>query len=245
MGLLKSLFVRIVSSIKHYIFTCSNEQFCRYLKRKGVQISGGVVFRYPNHTTIDLSRPSIISIGKNVDINDNFTIMTHDFGTFVFRNLYYDFVPSSGKVTIGNNIYIARDVTILKGVSIGDNCIIGCGSIVTKDIPANSVACGIPAKVVCSIDEYYNKRKDLSINESVEYYIALKKYLGKTPKISDFPEEWALFFREKDYVNYPEMHKIIDWRLKKTYEKYWKHHCPVFDGFESFVAFAEEKIIKK
>lgn len=41
------------------------------------------------------------------------------------------------------------------------------------------------------------------------------------------------------------MHKIIDWRLKKTYEKYWEYHCPVFDGFESFVAYAEEKIINK
>ena len=65
--------------------------------------------------------------------------MTHDFGTFVFRNLYHDFVPSSGKVSIGNNVYIGRDVTILKGVNIGDNCIIGLGSIVTKDIPSNSV----------------------------------------------------------------------------------------------------------
>lgn len=50
--------------------------------------------------------------------------------------------------------------TVLKGVTIGDNCIIGIGSIVTKDIPANSVAIGNPAKVVCSLDEYFEKRKN-------------------------------------------------------------------------------------
>jgi serine acetyltransferase len=43
------------------------------------------------------------------------------------------------------------------GVTIGDNCIIGAGSIVTKNIPSNSVAAGMPARVICSIDEYYHK----------------------------------------------------------------------------------------
>lgn len=51
--------------------------------------------------------------------------------------------------------------TVLKGVTIGDNCIIGIGSIVTKDIPANSVAIGNPAKVVCSLDEYFEKEKTI------------------------------------------------------------------------------------
>ena len=92
---------------------------------------GRVNFRYPKHTKIDINRPYLIEFGDNVDVNDNFTIMTHDFGTYVFRNLYHDFVPSFGKVKIGNNIYFGRDVTILKGVTIGDNCIIGLGSVVT------------------------------------------------------------------------------------------------------------------
>ena len=161
--------------------------------------------------------------------------MTHDFGTFVFRNLYHDFVPSSGKVAIGNNIYIGRDVTILKGVTIGDNCIIGLGSIVTKDVPANSVVCGIPARVVCTIDEYYKKRKRLSIQESLDYRFLLEKYLGRPPKISDFTEEWSLFFREEDFKSHPEMHAIIDWRLKNKYAEFWLNRKTNFDGFEDFM----------
>jgi len=51
-------------------------------------------------------------------------------------------------VTIGNNVWIGGNVTILPGVTIGDNCTIGAGSVVTRDIPDNSVAAGNPARVI-------------------------------------------------------------------------------------------------
>ena len=51
-------------------------------------------------------------------------------------------------VSIGNSVWIGGDVTILPGVTIGDNCTIGAGSVVTRDIPANSVAAGNPARVI-------------------------------------------------------------------------------------------------
>ena len=54
-------------------------------------------------------------------------------------------------VTIGDNVWIGGDVTILPGVTIGDNCTIGAGSVVTRDIPANSIAVGNPARVIKSI----------------------------------------------------------------------------------------------
>lgn len=54
-------------------------------------------------------------------------------------------------VNIGNNVWIGADVTILPGVSIGDNAVIGAGSVVVRDIPANSVAVGNPCKVIKKI----------------------------------------------------------------------------------------------
>ena len=51
-------------------------------------------------------------------------------------------------VTIGNNVWIGGNVTILPGVTIGDNCTIGAGSVVTHDIPANTIAAGNPAKTI-------------------------------------------------------------------------------------------------
>ena len=51
-------------------------------------------------------------------------------------------------IIIGNNVFIGMRCIIMKGVTIGDNAVIGAGSIVTKDIPANCVAAGVPCKVI-------------------------------------------------------------------------------------------------
>lgn len=56
-------------------------------------------------------------------------------------------------ITIGNNVWIGAQVCVLPGVTIGDNCVIGAGSVVTKDIPANSLAYGNPCRVIKVIDE--------------------------------------------------------------------------------------------
>lgn len=54
-------------------------------------------------------------------------------------------------ITVGNNVWIGAQVCVLPGVTIGDNCVIGAGSVVTKDIPANSIAVGNPCKVIKTI----------------------------------------------------------------------------------------------
>jgi len=193
----------------------------------------GVFFRYPNHTIIDLTRPSLVSIGSNVDINDNFTILTHDFSTFVFRGLYHDFVPSSGKVVIGNNIVFGRDVTILKDVTIGDNCIIGLGSIITKSIPSGSVAAGCPAKVICTVEDYYKRRKEQCRNEALEYGVSIMDAYKRNPKIEDFPEEWSLFLTKEEYENNPVVKGYVDFRFRNYLVEFWENKRP-YNGFQMF-----------
>lgn len=56
-------------------------------------------------------------------------------------------------VRIGHDCWFGANVTICPGVTIGDNCVIGAGSVVTKDIPSNSLAVGVPCKVIRKIDE--------------------------------------------------------------------------------------------
>jgi acetyltransferase-like isoleucine patch superfamily enzyme len=51
-------------------------------------------------------------------------------------------------VNIGNNVWIGYGACILRGVTVGDNAIIGTNSVVTKDVPANAVVAGLPAKVI-------------------------------------------------------------------------------------------------
>ena len=61
-------------------------------------------------------------------------------------------------VTIGNNVWLGANVTVLAGVSIGDNAVIGAGSVVTRSIPANVVAVGVPCRVLREITEEDKRR---------------------------------------------------------------------------------------
>lgn len=110
-----------------------------------------------------------ITIGKNVFINsgcrfqDQGGIVIGD-GTLIGHNvvlttLNHDFSPEKritmhpAPIIIGKKVWIGANVTIVPGVKIGDNTIIAAGAVVTKDIPANVVAGGVPAKIIKSLEE--------------------------------------------------------------------------------------------
>ena len=59
---------------------------------------------------------------------------------------------SKGEVVIGNNVWIGDKATILAGVTVGDNVIVGANSVVTKDIPSNTMVAGVPARIINSIN---------------------------------------------------------------------------------------------
>lgn len=90
-----------------------------------------------------------IKIGDGVLIGHNVTLATlnHDERPEYRQNIY----PKP--IKIGNNVWIGSNATILGGVSIGDGAIIGANAVVTKDISKNSVAVGIPAKIIRKINE--------------------------------------------------------------------------------------------
>lgn len=108
--------------------------------------------------------PYLITIGNHVRLNKGVQLITHDGGVWVLRK--YSKLPNAenidkfGKITIGNNVHIGTNTIIMPGVTIGDNVIVGCMAVVTRDIPSNSVAVGIPARVIETIDEYESKSKD-------------------------------------------------------------------------------------
>ena len=121
--IIKKIFARIKSSwVKR-----NSKSYIAYLKNQGIQIGDNCIFRSPSTSRIDVQRPELVTIGSNVDMNMNFQILTHDWGSLVFRAKYHDLINSTGTVVIGSNIYFGTDVIILKGVTIGDNCIIGAG----------------------------------------------------------------------------------------------------------------------
>lgn len=124
-------------------------------------------------------------VGKNVYFNFNVTLVddTHiyvgDYTKFgpnvVIATAGHPILPSLREqayqynmpVKIGKCVWLGAGVIVLPGVEIGDNCVIGAGSVVTKNIPANSVAVGNPCKVIREIGEhdkkYYFKQKKIQL----------------------------------------------------------------------------------
>mgnify|MGYP004466128805 FL=1 len=103
-----------------------------------------------------------VTIGDNVLIAPNVTITVT--GHPVHHELRKSGEMFSFPVTIGNNVWIGSNVVINPGITIGDNSVIGAGSIVTKDIPADVVAVGVPCRVLRTINErdkeyYYQNSK--------------------------------------------------------------------------------------
>ena len=84
-----------------------------------------------------------IKIGNKVAISHDVTIMDSD-----GHNVDYDGYQMTKPIIIGDNVWIGSRTLIMKGVTIGDGAIIAAGSVVTKDVPANSMVAGIPAKVI-------------------------------------------------------------------------------------------------
>ena len=117
--------------------------FCDY----GYNIKLGENF-YSNHNLVILDCAKV-TFGDNVFIGPNcgFYTAQHPIDP-IERNKLLEYAKP---ITIGSNVWIGGSVTILSGVTIGDNCTIGAGTVVVKDIPANSVALGNPCKVIKKI----------------------------------------------------------------------------------------------
>ena len=105
---------------------------------------------------IDSGWPWLISIGDDVTIAPSVTILAHDASTNVVKC-----GTKLGRVDIGNNVFIGTHAIILCNTKIGDNVVVGAGSVVTRDLPSNGVYAGIPAVKVASIEEYRKKSEQL------------------------------------------------------------------------------------
>lgn len=74
-------------------------------------------------------------------------------------------------VSVGNNCWFGANVTVCPGVTVGDSCVIGAGSVIVKDIPSNSFAAGNPCKVIRMIteaDSMINKPEILGENQIIQ-----------------------------------------------------------------------------
>lgn len=226
----------LFSRIKKYWQCRTAKGYEQWLREHGVVIGENLRLFNHNSICIDITTPGLVQIGDNVVIAGNVTILSHDYCTSVFMYRYFDYVSGRSAIKIGSNVHIGQKAIILRGVTIGDNVIIGAGAIVTKDIPSDSVVAGIPARVVCTLDEYYQKRKTKALEEAKQYARELYHYRGVRPIVEDFWEEFALFYHEGEH--YPEafIQRIKNQQMPgELYKEFIKNNKPIYASFEDFL----------
>lgn len=214
----------------------SSASYITYLRHNGVEIGEGTYFQSPSTTVVDLSRPSLITIGKNCFFNNYVELYSHDWVTHVFLHSNRRFINSSGRITIGNNVAFGRHVIVLKGVTIGDNCFIGANSVVSHNIPANSIAVGSPAKVIMSLEDYYQKRLNICESEALDYARSIQERFHRYPIAADFSEEFPLFVSGNEVDKYPDI--PIRRKLGPAYENYINNHKAKYKSLDDFLSAA-------
>ena len=213
-----------------------SESYISYIKKKGVIVGNGTTIYAPNKVIIDIQRPWLLEIGDNVQITEGVTILTHGYDWSVLKGKYGDVIGSSAKVKIGNNVFIGMHATILKGTTIGNNVIIGANSLVNKNIPDNTVWAGNPAKQICTLEEYYCKRKQKYIEEAKETAIEYYKRYQKIPPKDVMYEFFWLWEDENSYKTIPKYVECMKYVNNEEYSlERMRKNKKIYNNYEEFL----------
>jgi len=142
----KGICVRILSRLAYFSFPYQVTVFLHQLR--GVKV--GSKSHIARYVFIDDRNPDLVEIGNGVAITTRVMILCHQRDLSLYKpGMYAMHCPlKEGKVIIKDGAHIGIGAIIMPGVTIGEGAIIGAGAVVTKDIPAYSLAVGIPAKII-------------------------------------------------------------------------------------------------
>ena len=222
-------------TVKKHIFSKNNsELFLKKLKKRGITVGNHTYFFDPKSNIIDYQRPWLIKIGDYCKISHGVVILAHDYSRSVLRRVYGEIIGEAAITKIGDNVFIGINSVILMGSHIGNNVIIGAGSVVRGEIPDNVVVLGNPAKVVCTIEDYYFKRKNKFINEAKLCAREFFHTNGRYPTIVEMGAFFPLFLPRthndiklvNTKLNGDDEEEIIDYLMKTE---------PVYSSFDDFI----------
>lgn len=166
-----------------------------YFVKRGMKV--GKNFNRQSSTRLDPSHCWLISIGDDVSVGNKVQILAHD---DTIRP--YTGYGRIGPVKIGDRVFIGANSTILMNTTIGNDVIIGAGSLVTGNIPDDSIVAGTPAKVIGKTSEYIAREKTrlekgLVFDKSYTYH----KRVSKSKK----QEMWEAFANNDGKIGYLEI----------------------------------------
>lgn len=146
-----------------------------FARRIGVNIKGRVKI-YGSSYEMFSSEPFLVTLGDNVFISADALFVCHDGGVLPFREAEPE-LDIAAPIVVGDNVFIGTRAVILKGVTIGNNCVVGACALVTRDVEDGTIVAGNPARVVRRTSDYLeNVRKNslaighLSPDEKISRY---------------------------------------------------------------------------
>lgn len=218
-----------------YRYRYSSDSYVDYLRGIGAKIGDRVNFFNPQSTIVDIQNPHLLTIGDDVQITANVNILTHDFSWSVLKKKYGEVIGGVGPVHIGNNVFIGMNTTVLKNTFIGDNVIIGANSLVSGTFPSDCVIAGNPAKVIMTIDEYYEKRKKAAVDEAKAIYKGYVNRYNKEPDVDIFNEYFWLFTNSENELTEACRNQMKNCGNEKESYDLFKNHKPQFDSFSAMI----------
>ena len=205
------------------------------LREKGVHIGQGTHFFGPAKTEVDVQRPWMLNIGEYCKFASGVKILTHDYSRSVLRRYSGDIIGESGKTIIGNNVFVGMDSIILMGTHIGDNVVIGAGSVVKGVIESNSVYAGNPAKKICTLEEFYNKRANQQLEEAVLYFKSFVENYNREPTISEMGPFWWMFLpRREESVLQEKVFTALSGDCEDEVIESFLKSKPIFEDYKKF-----------
>lgn len=236
--------MKLKNIIKRLIwgYRANSEVYSKQLRKKGMQIGKGTVFIDPKTTVLDETRPWLIKIGQGCCFTAHVTVLTHDYGWSVIKAVYGDVIGSAKKVTIGDYVFVGQNSTILGGCTVGNNVVIGANSVITKNVPDNVVVAGNPAKIICTLDEYYKKRKKAELFEAVMMVNEYISVYGMNPSKEILREHFWLFenkYKELD-LEFKSVMQLVEGTFNKSLEKF-ESRKPLFRSYSEFISFCKQE----
>lgn len=150
---------RLITQIRFWMYGGNGQKRAAYAKKKNIYAQIGKNSLIPEALPL---YPQLIRIHDNVIIHRTVQLVTHDMMNWFLMKLPngYHFKNEEAlcPIEIFDNVYIGMNSVIIGNVRIGPNAIINAGSLVTNDVPPNSIVGGVPAKVIGDIDKYAKLR---------------------------------------------------------------------------------------
>lgn len=150
-----NFFYRIILKVHNLCQNIYAKAYIEVCKARGMKVGEGVIFI---EAPAFGSEPYLIEIGDRTKITAGCCFINHDGAMYTIRSMEkYADARNFGRIKIGENCFVGNNCTFLPGSQMGNNCILGAGSVLNSSMPDNSVYAGVPAKFICTIEEYGDK----------------------------------------------------------------------------------------